>query len=85
MKGSLNTDQYMHAVLQRDNHLRTSRRLSHCMTVFRRMFHVERNRSIRGAICHGESTDDFSKSRIGTARTAFENFRRSVGIRVILI
>jgi phosphate acetyltransferase len=33
MKGSLHTDQYMHAVLQRENRLRTSRLLSHCMLV----------------------------------------------------
>jgi len=33
MKGSLHTDQFMHAVLQRDNHLRTSRLLSHCMLI----------------------------------------------------
>jgi phosphotransacetylase len=33
MKGSLHTDQYMHAVLQRENHLRTSRLLSHCMLI----------------------------------------------------
>jgi phosphate acetyltransferase len=33
MKGSLHTDQYMHAVLQRENRLRTSRLLSHCMLI----------------------------------------------------
>jgi phosphotransacetylase len=33
MKGSLHTDQYMHAVLQRENRLRTGRLLSHCMLV----------------------------------------------------
>jgi phosphotransacetylase len=33
MKGSLHTDQYMHAVLQRENGLRTSRLLSHCMLI----------------------------------------------------
>jgi phosphotransacetylase len=33
MKGSLHTDQFMHAVLQRENHLRTSRLLSHCMLI----------------------------------------------------
>jgi phosphate acetyltransferase len=33
MKGSLHTDQYMHAVLQRENHLRTDRLLSHCMLI----------------------------------------------------
>jgi phosphotransacetylase len=30
MKGSLHTDQYMHAVIQRENNLRTNRLLSHC-------------------------------------------------------
>ena len=30
MKGSLHTDQYMHAVIQRENRLRTDRLLSHC-------------------------------------------------------
>jgi len=33
MKGSLHTDQYMHAVLQRANRLRTDRLLSHCMLI----------------------------------------------------
>ena len=33
MKGSLHTDQYMHAVLQRENRLRTERLLSHCMLI----------------------------------------------------
>ena len=33
MKGSLHTDQYMHAVLQRENRLRTGRLLSHCMLI----------------------------------------------------
>src|SRR5262249_24040886 len=33
MKGSMHTDQYMHAVLQRENRLRTSRLLSHCMLI----------------------------------------------------
>src|SRR5271165_648877 len=33
MKGSLHTDQFMHAVLQRENRLRTSRLLSHCMLI----------------------------------------------------
>ena len=33
MKGSLHTDQYMHAVLQRENRLRTTRLLSHCMLI----------------------------------------------------
>jgi phosphate acetyltransferase len=33
MKGSLHTDQYMHAVLQRENRLRTNRLLSHCMLI----------------------------------------------------
>jgi phosphate acetyltransferase len=33
MKGSLHTDQYMHAVLQKENRLRTSRLLSHCMLI----------------------------------------------------
>ena len=33
MKGGLHTDQFMHAVLQRENHLRTSRLLSHCMLI----------------------------------------------------
>ena len=33
MKGSLHTDQFMHAVLQRENRLRTSRLLSHCFLV----------------------------------------------------
>lgn len=33
MKGSLHTDQYMRAVLQRENRLRTDRLLSHCMLI----------------------------------------------------
>jgi phosphate acetyltransferase len=33
MKGSLHTDLYMHAVLQRESRLRTSRLLSHCMLI----------------------------------------------------
>jgi phosphate acetyltransferase len=33
MKGSLHTDQYMHAVLQKENRLRMSRLLSHCMLI----------------------------------------------------
>ena len=33
MKGSLHTDQFMHAVLQRENRLRTNRLLSHCMLI----------------------------------------------------
>ncbi len=33
MKGSLHTDQFMHAVVQRENRLRTNRLLSHCMLV----------------------------------------------------
>jgi phosphate acetyltransferase len=33
MKGSLHTDQYMHAVIQRENGLRTNRLLSHCFVV----------------------------------------------------
>ncbi len=33
MKGSLHTDQFMHAVLQKENRLRTSRLLSHCMLI----------------------------------------------------
>ena len=33
MKGSLHTDQYMHAVIQRENRLRTNRLLSHCFLV----------------------------------------------------
>ena len=33
MKGSLHTDQYMHAVLQHENRLRTNRLLSHCMLI----------------------------------------------------
>jgi phosphotransacetylase len=33
MKGSLHTDQFMHAILQRENRLRTSRLLSHCMLI----------------------------------------------------
>ena len=33
MKGSLHTGQFMHAVLQRENRLRTSRLLSHCMLI----------------------------------------------------
>jgi phosphotransacetylase len=33
MKGSLHTDHYMHAVLQRENGLRTGRLLSHCMLI----------------------------------------------------
>lgn len=33
MKGSLHTDQFMHAIVTRESHLRTSRLLSHCMLV----------------------------------------------------
>ena len=33
MKGSLHTDRYMHAVLHRENGLRTNRLLSHCMLI----------------------------------------------------
>src|SRR5271165_5464449 len=33
MKGSLHTGQFMHAVLQRENRLRTSRLLSHCFLI----------------------------------------------------
>jgi len=33
MKGSLHTDQFMHAVLQRENRLRTNRLLSHCFLI----------------------------------------------------
>ena len=33
MKGSLHTDKYMHAALQRENGLRTDRLLSHCMLI----------------------------------------------------
>lgn len=33
MKGSLHTDQFMHAVVQRENRLRTNRLLSHCMLI----------------------------------------------------
>jgi phosphate acetyltransferase len=33
MKGSLHTNQYMHAVLQKENRLRTGRLLSHCMLI----------------------------------------------------
>jgi phosphate acetyltransferase len=33
MKGSLHTDQFMHAMVQRENRLRTSRLLSHCFLV----------------------------------------------------
>jgi phosphate acetyltransferase len=33
MKGSLHTDQFMHAVLQKENRLRTSRLLSHCALI----------------------------------------------------
>ena len=33
MKGSLHTGQYMHAILQWENRLRTSRLLSHCMLI----------------------------------------------------
>ena len=33
MKGSLHTDQYMHAVLSKENKLRTGRLLSHCMLI----------------------------------------------------
>jgi phosphotransacetylase len=33
MKGSLHTDQFMHAVVSRENKLRTGRLLSHCMLV----------------------------------------------------
>ncbi|MGO9846517.1 MAG: bifunctional enoyl-CoA hydratase/phosphate acetyltransferase [Methylocella sp.] len=33
MKGSLHTDQYMHAVLTKENNLRTGRLLSHCMLI----------------------------------------------------
>ena len=33
MKGSLHTDQFMHAILAKENHLRTDRLLSHCMLI----------------------------------------------------
>jgi phosphate acetyltransferase len=33
MKGSLHTDKFMHAVLQKENRLRTSRLLSHCALI----------------------------------------------------
>ena len=33
MKGSLHTDQFMHAILRKENHLRTDRLLSHCMLI----------------------------------------------------
>ena len=33
MKGSLHTDQFMHAIVAKENHLRTNRLLSHCMMV----------------------------------------------------
>ena len=33
IKGSLHTDQYMHAVLSKENNLRTGRLLSHCMLI----------------------------------------------------
>jgi phosphate acetyltransferase len=33
MKGSLHTDQFMHAIVAKENHLRTDRLLSHCMLV----------------------------------------------------
>ena len=33
MKGSLHTDQFMHAIVAKENHLRTNRLLSHCMLV----------------------------------------------------
>ncbi len=33
MKGSLHTDQFMHAILAKENHLRTNRLLSHCMLI----------------------------------------------------
>ena len=33
MKGSLHTDQFMHAIVARENHLRTNRLLSHCMLI----------------------------------------------------
>ena len=33
MKGSLHTDQFMHAIVAKENHLRTNRLLSHCMLI----------------------------------------------------
>ncbi len=33
MKGSLHTDQYMHAIIQKENRLRTDRLLSHCFLI----------------------------------------------------
>ena len=33
MKGSLHTDQYMHAILSKEHNLRTGRLLSHCMMI----------------------------------------------------
>jgi phosphotransacetylase/acyl dehydratase len=33
MKGSLHTDQFMHAIVSRENYLRTDRLLSHCMLI----------------------------------------------------
>jgi len=33
MKGSLHTDQFMHAIVVKENHLRTNRLLSHCMLI----------------------------------------------------
>jgi len=33
MKGSLHTDQFMHAIVSRENYLRTNRLLSHCMLI----------------------------------------------------
>ncbi len=33
MKGSLHTDQYMHAIVQRESRLRTNRLLSHCFLI----------------------------------------------------
>ena len=33
MKGSLHTDQFMHAIVAKESHLRTNRLLSHCMLI----------------------------------------------------